>query len=191
MKSNSTLKLLINPFTRFAGWQAFVIGLVLVLLSGGIGGMNRVWFDGVLDMHIGGKGPAWLGLVMLGIDLVSIVLVMSVAAIILAKKFRFIDILGTMTLARGPMLLLSIAGLFIDVSVYDVPGGRMPTSSLIIMSILSTIMIIWHITLIYNALRVSANLKGAKLATTVIIGILAAEILSKLLIQVTVASCFN
>ena len=52
MKSNGFFRLMENPFTRIAGWQAFGLGLVFLVVSGIIGGFGNVVFDGVIDSHL-------------------------------------------------------------------------------------------------------------------------------------------
>lgn len=43
---NKAIGLMINPFTRVAGWQAFSLGLVFIILMGIIGTYSNVSFDG-------------------------------------------------------------------------------------------------------------------------------------------------
>jgi hypothetical protein len=44
--------MLINPFTRIAGWQAFGLGMIGLILMGIMSSINGTAFDGVLDMHM-------------------------------------------------------------------------------------------------------------------------------------------
>lgn len=188
MKSNSWGNLLFNPFNRIAGWQAFFIGLGIVILSGIFGGLTNTWYTGLFDMSTGAL-PFRSGFMMLGIDIATIVVVMSLAALIVAKDFRFIDILGTMTLARAPMIILPLLELFLNAdSAFHTSADPTSSPSVIILKILGYPIVLWHIVLIYNGLRTSANLNGAKLIVTAIITIVISEMLSQYLVKTAIAN---
>jgi len=188
MKSKHIWELMINPFTRIAGWQAFGLGLVFVVLTGIIGTYGNIIFDGVLDMHTGGKMTLICSFIILGIDILSIVAVMSIVGMITSRNFRFIDILGTMTLARAPFLLLAIAGFFTvspDLSqVTTNPYIIFCSPTFVMLICLAMPVVVWNITLLYNALKVSCDIKGSKLTVAFIIGIFVSEVISKLLIYI-------
>jgi hypothetical protein len=115
MNKNDIYGLLINPFTRIAGWQAFIIGAVFVLLTGIAGTYANVYFDGAIDMHFNENANLKTSFNYLGIDLLSLVFTLSLAGIFVSKSFRLLDILGTVCLAKAPFLLLAIAALAVDV----------------------------------------------------------------------------
>ena len=50
---------LFNPFTYVAGWNAILIGLVVILVTGYLGSLSNTHFDGVLDAHTGRSAPIW------------------------------------------------------------------------------------------------------------------------------------
>jgi len=185
MKNKNVFEQLINPFTRVAGWQAFGFGLIFVVLMGFLGAYNGIAFDGVMDMHMMDISLSQ-SFLYLGIDLVSLVFVMWITGLIVSKNFRFIDILGTMTLAKAPFLILAFAGFFTatpDLSgIYKDPYVIFQSTSFIILIALSLPVIIWSITLMYNALKVSCDVKGSKLTVAFIIAMLLSEVLSKVLI---------
>lgn len=189
MKNKHVFEQLINPFTRIAGWQAFGLGMVFVVAMGFLGAYNSIAFDGVIDMHMFDI-TIQQSFLYLGIDLVSLVLVMWITGLIVSKNFRFIDILGTITLAKAPFLILAIAGFFTttpDLSeIYKNPYVIFQSTSFIILLVLSLPVIIWSITLTYNALKVSCDIKGSKLTIAFIIAMLISEIVSKVLIYLLV-----
>lgn len=186
MKSKEVFGLLINPFTKIAGIQAFGLGLVFMVLMGIVGAQNGVAFDGVVDIHFGNELTLYDSFLYLAIDLVCLIAVMWAAGQFVAKNFRLIDLLGTMTLAKAPMLLMALAGYFIVLPDSDVllkdPTAVFRYSSVVVVVLLSLPIMIWNIALMYHAFRVSCDVKGIKLGITITLGILAAEILSKLLI---------
>lgn len=189
MKNKNIFGLLINPFTRIAGWQSFGLGLVFVALMGFLGARNSITFDGVVDMHMNDISLLQ-SFLYLAIDLACLVLVMWITGLIVSKNFRFIDILGTMTLAKAPFLLLAVAGFFTtapDLSeIYKKPYEIFQSVSFVVLIVLSLPVMIWSIALMYNALKISCDVKGSKLTVAFIIALLVSEILSKVLIYLFV-----
>jgi len=186
MKSNGFFRLMVNPFTRIAGLQAFGLGLVFLVVSGIIGGFGNVVFDGVIDSHLVKQLTMLQSFIYIGISLLTLVLVMWMAALFIAKGFRFIDILGTMTLSKAPFLLLAIVGYFAEMpdmnEVMKNPLAIFNSMSMVVLMILSIPVLVWSITLMYNALKISSGASGGKLTTLFIIAILASEAISKLMI---------
>jgi hypothetical protein len=186
MKNKNVFSLLMNPFTRIAGWQAFGLGLAFIALMGFLGASSGVAFDGVFDMHLF-ENTIQQAFTFLGIDLVCLVLVMWVVGLIVSKNFRFIDILGTMTLAKAPFLIMAIFGYFVTApdmnEIMRNPYVILQSTSFLIMIILTMPVMVWSIALMFNALKVSCDLKGSTLTVAFIIGLFVSEILAKVLIH--------
>jgi len=186
MKSKDILILMLNPFTRIAGWQAFGVGLVFVVITGIICTFSNVAFDGVVDMHLVKSLTLLQSFEFLAIDILSVVTVMTTTGFIVSKSFRIIDILGTMTLSRSPLLILAFAGYFavspdINELIKD-PTIVFQSISFIILILLSIPVTICSIILMFNALKVSWGINGNKLGSAFIIALLVAEVISKILI---------
>lgn len=175
-----------NPFIRIAGWQAFGLGLVFIALMGFVGSKSGVVFDGVFDMHLM-DNTLKQAFLMLTIDVVSLVLVMWITGLIVSKNFRFIDILGTMTLAKAPFLLMAVMGYFVTApNMNDImkdPYVILQSTSFLIMIVLTLPVMVWSIALMFNALKVSCDLKGTNLTVAFIIGLFVSEIIAKILIH--------
>ncbi|HHU96252.1 MAG: hypothetical protein QM237_02980 [Bacteroidota bacterium] len=186
MKSNGW-NLIWNPFTRVAGWQAFWVGIVIVVVSALLAGYGNLLFDGAIDAHFGDKVGIDMSLLVTGISLFSVVLAMYVAALIISKSVRFIDILGTMTLARAPFLLLAIISPFVSFPAVDQllqnPMVILNYPLFLLFGIISLPIIIWYIALMYNGFKVSTGAKGTKLVLGFIVALLAAEVVSKVCIH--------
>ena len=186
MKNKETFGLLINPFTRIAGWQAFGLGLVFILLMGFIGTYNNASFDGVLDIHNLQQMTFARSFSYLAIDLISLVGVMWITGLIISKSFRFVDILGTMTLAKAPLIIMALAGCLMKLTdtteILKDPTLFYHSAPLIIFVLLALPILIWNITLMYNALKISCDVKGSKLTLAFIIALIVSEIISKILI---------
>ena len=186
MKSKAIFSLILNPFTRIAGWQAFGVGLMFVISTGIICTFSKVAFDGVIDMHLVKRLTLLQSFEFLAIDLISLVTIMTATGFIISKSFRIIDILGTMTLSRSPLLILAIAGYFtISPDINEIikdPILVFQSVSFIIIILLSIPVTIWSIILMFNALKVSCGINGNKLGSAFIIALLVDEVISKILI---------
>jgi hypothetical protein len=186
MKSKNVFDRMLNPFTRIAGWQSLGLGLAFLILMGLIGAYSGVAFDGVLDMHLVKDLSLQNSFIYLAIDVVSLVLIMWIAGLTLSRGFRFVDILGTMTLAKAPFLILAIGGLFTTVpdlsQMVKNPAVVFQSVSFIVLLILSIPVIIWSVALMYHALKVSCGVTGNKLTIVFIIALLLSEAVSKLLV---------
>ncbi len=186
MKSKDIFSLMINPFNSIAGWQAFGLGLTIVIVTGIIGTFSNVAFDGVIDMHLAQNLTFVHSFEFLTIDIVSLVLVMTITGFLISKGFRIIDILGTMTLAKAPYIILAIAGYFtVSPDIKEIiknPFIVFQSVSFIILTLLTIPATIWGITLFYNAFKTSCDVKGGKLIVASIIALLISEIISKILI---------
>ncbi|MDP3462672.1 MAG: hypothetical protein Q8S18_07785 [Bacteroidales bacterium] len=188
---------LTNPFVKIAGAKALVYGSLSMLLTAVLGWLFNTRFDGVLDIHFVQGFSFQLHLLDLVVSWLAITLVLFFTGLIAAGRgIRLIDIAGTMALARTPLMLAPIANTFSNsniVSAYflsylskDIEAVE-PTIMQITGFVLSMILVIsltiYVIILSYRAFKVSTNLKGSKATVSFIIGLLIAEVLSKILIH--------
>jgi hypothetical protein len=181
-------KWLINPFERVAGWQALAIGVAVMALTAVIGQINQVAFDGVIDGHAGATFSLSMSFAMQAINFLSLFLMIWLAGVCFSKtKFRAIDVAGTISLARVPMLLLTVF-FFLPI----VPKSLNDIPCVFIFSLISIPLLIWMIALMYNAYTVSCHLKGTRAVTSFIGALIAAEIISKIAIFFLLSSsaCF-
>jgi len=186
--SNYKWGLLWNPFIRVAGWQAFFVGLIVIAVTGFIASYGNLLFDGAIDAHFGEEVPIGKMFLLLTIDLISVVLIMYMTGLFISKNFRFVDVLGTMTLSRAPFLVLALSALFVrqpDLSeIIKNPMIVLSYPSFILFGIISVPVIVWYIALMYNALKISTGVRGTKLTIAFILALLIAEIVSKVLIYI-------
>ncbi|MBS4013916.1 MAG: hypothetical protein KGZ97_09215 [Bacteroidetes bacterium] len=204
----SDKKSLYNPFNYIAGIQALIIGLLIIIITSSIGAYSGIHFPGVLDIKIGYEGSFLMHLAISAMAWFSAVVVLYIMAIILAgPKVRFIDIAGTLAIARFPALIASLTGFInvfskvIDYILYKVfekvqgvaeieilkisDPGHVATWEFIVAALIGLSMIIivvWMVAMMFHAYRVSSNLKGSNLIASFIIGILIAQIISNILI---------
>ncbi len=190
MKNRINLRYFYNPFEKIAGWQALLYGLVFVVLSGWIGKHAGLVFDGVIDAHLGKDVTYYQAFMQLAIDVVCAGVVMYVAGLFVTKSFRFIDMLGTMTLARAPYILLSLGGLFVTVpetaELLANPYQIFTNPGFLLFIILTLPVLVWVVALMYNAWKVSTGAKGPKMIVGFIAGLFVAELISKILISILI-----
>ena len=191
MKLTHTHLLLINPFTRIAGWQAFGIGMLFIVLMGIIGSLSGIYFDGALDIHLAKKGNFYHSFLFLAVDIICITLFMWIGALLFSKDVRIIDLLGTMTLSKAPLLIPSFMGFLVSAeslrTMAENPLAILSMPAVIYFSlILIPPFLIWNIALMYNAFKVSSGMKGDKIIPVFIVALLFAEIASKIIIALVV-----
>lgn len=185
MNTEKSFEWIYNPFTRLAGWSAMVLGLLAALLMSIVGTYSQVVFDGVIDVHFQST-DLLKSLSLVGISLASLVLVFWLAGLIVAKPFRFIDLAGTLTLAKAPFLIMALAGFLVTPpdleSVLANPMIIVQNPGFMGVLILSLPVMVWSVVLMHNAYRVSCGLKGRTLTISFIVALFVAEAVSKLLI---------
>ncbi len=180
---------LFNPFKFIAGNKALFIGLGAMLATAVLAFIGKVHQDGIIDIHRGRVTASYLYFLEPAIDWICLVIPMYIFGRILsASSVRFIDIAGTIALARYPVIIAVIINmLFVPIininrlaDIQNLSSGTM--AGLIVSGLVALIVIIWVIALFYNAYSVSTNLKGGKATWSFIASLLIAEILSKIIL---------
>lgn len=172
-----------NPFERVAGWKAFGIGIVILAATTVVGFFGNMVFY-ALEAKIVPEISWGRAFALQGLGLAVTVGVMYAAALPFARRTRFQDILGTVTLAKYPLLLeAAMALLFgkelasIDVEKFISNTAELADyTSLLVFGVISLILLVWEIALLFNAFRVSTSLKGVKCAVIFTIAMLITEI---------------
>lgn len=184
-----------NPFKQIAGAKALLLGISGILLAGILCYMSGTHFDGVLDIHFSDSGNIYWFLAEGFIDLACIVAVFSLLGLLIAGlRFRFIDLLGTLSIARLPYFIVPLfAMLFSPQKITDyilytllnrgtpVTIGTWDIMSFIIIMLITLLVMIWSVALMYNAFRICMNIKGPKIVLSFIGGLILAEIFAKII----------
>jgi len=180
-------KWLFNPFIYIAGAKALLIGWGITLVTMAISFFSHAHFDGVIEMHTSGHAaPVMVYLIEQIIDWALAVLLFYPGGLLFSRSsIRFIDVAGTMALARWPMIFVSVIAFGIvspdSDSVKVVLSHITPLS--IALTFVCLIFSIWMIALMYNAFRLSCNMKGEKAAFVFIPTLLIAEIASHIILH--------
>lgn len=198
---------LLNPFVKIAGTKALLIGLGMILIVAMLILISPGHFDGVLDYHpVNPNNRSWTKLILISItenviNLLTLGIIFSISAFLLVgRRFRVIDIFGTMAYARFPLYiasLVNIGGFYgalnlkLATSAQSLGFPDLETSDWIILFagiLLMIPCIVWFISLLYKAYTVSSGLKGTKAIVSFIIALLVAEIASKFIHQAIIPS---
>ena len=185
---------LFNPFSFVAGYQALLLGLGIMLISAFIGFLGNTHFDGVLDVHTGLEAPLWVFLAEGIIDWMSLAIPLFFFGLIVSTSaLRIIDVPGTQALARWPYLITAIvmlpeanrrAGAYLVAKLgFAAAPAAINYRDMFIFGfaiIVGIFMAIWMVALMYKAYTVSCNIKGTRAIITFIVGLIGAEVLSKL-----------
>jgi hypothetical protein len=167
---------LFNPFTYIAGLKSLLIGWLLMLLTAFIASYSGAHFDGALDVHGSLKVmPAWIFFIEQLIAWGSLVITFYLSGFFFSSSsVRFIDVAGTTALARAPLIIVAILHFAISTPAI--------TPLYIGTSLIELLFIIWMIALLFNAFKVSCNIKGNKAVIVFIVSLIVAEIISKVIL---------
>ena len=181
------LKLLYNPFEWVAGWKAFLIGIVIVLLSVIIADYGNQYYQGAMNIRLVPEANLVYGLLSQGVALLCMVMLFYISGRIFSRGVRFQDVLGTTTLARYPYIIPAFFGYFFDFDkLNDITmsalsgniseiGGEL--SLLVVTGFVMLIVLVWYIALLWNAFRISTDIKGGKGIVIFIIALVMTDLL--------------
>ena len=186
-------KYIFNPFTQIAGIKA-LLGYLVVILTTLICFFSHTHFDGILDAHFRAETNMAHYFIEGFVDLASVIIVFYLLGLIVAgTRFRFIDIAGTMAFARIPVILTPLFALifsperFTNYMLYtflhkgvQATINTMDILSFVITTLITILMVIWMIALMWNAFRICMNSRKPKIVITFIIGLIIAEVISKI-----------
>ena len=186
---------ILNPFIKIAGFKALAIGLVFTLFASWTAGTFSARYDGVLDIHFADQSSFLQALYDNLINIFCLTFFFyGIAFFLCARKPRFIDILGTSTMARAPIGLIPLTNIgnisggigeklmaqLADKSAFTLTAFEI--IYLVLSTLLILLIIVWYVSLLYRAYTVSTNLKGKDAVGSFIAAIILAEISSKILI---------
>ena len=170
------ISVLLNPFKFIAGIKSLIAGILIILATAFIGYLSHTNFPDLISVKICPAFPLWYFIIQSLANWLVFSLILYFGSIIFsASAVRFIDIIGTQALARAPYIIVSWIGfsnsftlfskyllwkgLHIGNPVNLSIGNAITAFTLMTLSILT---LLWMVTLMFNAFRVSSNLKGIK-----------------------------
>ena len=186
------VKLIVNPFIRIAGGQALIwgfLGLIVYTLLCWISGYH---YHGLL--HFGpAPNPAWWCYLAehLIVWLIPALLFYLGGLFLSHSRIRVIDVLGTVLFAQLPLLGMNLISLLPAMRMMSQMNMNMSPEEMLaqpyfvlamILTLLGLPFLILTLIWMFNALKVSCNLKQWKLWTVALIGIIGGDVLCRLLI---------
>ena len=185
-------KWLFNPFVRIAGVTSLALGLAVIVVGGAVAGIAEIRFNGLLDMQFAVSVPLWLPIVegLLNWAVIS-ALFMLAALLFGGGGVRLVDIAGTQALARAPLIPAAAICLAPPVHASFADWSSAPSSSdltllnasvLLGASAMVVMGIVWMVALMWNAFRVSCDLKGGRGVLVFVVVVLIGELISKFLL---------
>ncbi len=184
-------KWLFNPFIRIAGVTSLALGLAVIVVGGAVAGIAGIRFNGLLDMLFAVSVPLWLPIVegLLNWAVIS-ALFMLAALLFGGGGVRLVDIAGTQALARAPLIPAAAICLAPPVRASLADLSFAPPSSVLALLNASALVgtlamivgIVWMVALMWNAFRVSCDLKGGRGVLVFVVVVLIGELISKFLL---------
>lgn len=197
--TNRVLQFLFQPFVRVAGAASLALGLAAILLAGLIGAGQGLHFDGVLDAHVGVRLPLWFSLAEGLIDWLSLALVLYVVGRLISRTaFRAVDLVGTQALARWPTFIVSLVCLLpgfhrfseqliksvekmgSDPAHLALPPFGMDGAVFAFVTLVMLVCTVWMVALMWKSFSHCCNVRGGKAVAGFVVGLLIAEVLSKI-----------
>ena len=186
--------ILFNPFKFIAGTKSLIAGIFIIVATAYIGFLSHIHFPDLISVKICPAYPLWYFIIQNIANWLIFSIILYLGTIIFSKSSaRFIDIIGTQALARTPYFIVSFFGFSDSIALFSKymlwkelhfgnpvnlsAGDAVIAVSLIVLSLL---ILIWMVTLMYNAFRVSANLKSTRSVVLFIIVFIISVILTYL-----------
>lgn len=182
------LDLILNPFAKLSAFTALALGLIGCVLLSWLGEKLQIHFRGALDLQILQQGSTPITLTTALIQNLVDALGLSLCFYLLAFAFRkpnlrFIDFLSSVAASRlsyfcFAALLAALVPFFPGLLPRTTEAGKLTEG--ICLAILGLLFLVWHLLLLFSAVRDSSGLKGRALWFTYVAGILIAELITNL-----------
>ena len=186
------VKLIVNPFIRIAGGQALIWGFLGLIVSTLLCWISGYHYHGLL--HFGpAPNPAWWCYLAehLIVWLIPALLFYLGGLFLSHSRIRVIDVLGTVLFAQLPLLGMNLFSLLPALRMMSQMNMIMSPEEMLaqpyfilamILTLLGLPFLILTLIWMFNALKVSCNLKQWKLWTVALIGIIGGDVLCRFLI---------
>lgn len=185
--------LLYNPFECLSEKRLLIFGTLLLIVAIMAAMLLSIRFDSALDLHMVSETvPLQTALIDLSVSILSMILMLFAAGKIYNGKTRIIDIVTTVFIARIPFLLITpfnlnqYMGKLGTLILQTDNISALSTNDLILLStnsILTLLILVWFVVLLWNGFKTATHAKGAKAVVLFVIGIISAEAISKVLLN--------
>ncbi len=186
------IKKLINPFRYIAGYKSLTIGLLIIICTSLVSVFSHKHFPDIISVKTGPDYSFWYLL----IENISTWIIFSTFLYVLAISFsksavRIVDIFGTQAFARLPYLLVSFVGFSGSLKLFNqhilwtvlqrgepVDLTILDTTIAVLLLVFTLSMTVWVIVLMFNAFKVSSNIKGGRLILLFVISVIGSTIIN-------------
>ena len=191
-------RILYNPLAVLGKWKGFVAALAVIAALTAVAWWGGVHLDGALDMHVTQEPP--LGLPIIAESLIawlSVGLLLSAAAKLFGGNGGIGAHLAAVGLSRFPYILAAIilsrqllgkailSAFVVGREEVIVRPQDLLTPAVIIGGFAVLGLVIWAVVVLYLSYSEASRLRGGKAAASFVIGIILAEVISKLLLALT------
>ncbi len=175
-------KVIYNPYLKIAGLKSFLIGLLGLFVTSYLAYKTGTHFNGLLNIDFAKDSNFLIYIIENSSQWFILSICFISSGLILSKsKIRVIDIFGTTLFSRIPLI---ITPLFRTIPKFQSFAFQSPLMYVIIS--IYVFSLIWTIILLYNAYRISCNLKNEKLIVSFIVCIILSEALTKIFLSLIV-----
>ncbi len=176
------LSVLSNPFDRWSGETTSLIGALLAL-AGLATSRLGVRYDGALDLHVSPVA------VPLGVAVLDQLLAVGLTSLVmwgvarLVSRARFVDVLGAVGVSRAPAVLVAVPlALLVPLIPHDYTKTNLPV--VLAIALLGLAGVVAQVWLLVLGFRTATGARGGRLASALIGGLFAAELLVKIVLAV-------
>lgn len=193
MMKTLQVRLLLNPFTRIAGYQALGWGVAGIALSTLLSILSGWHYHGLLHFGPAPNSAWWCFMVEhLTVWLVPSLLLYVGSLLLSRSRIRAVDVFGTVAFAQLPFLFMDAFN-FLPPMQYLLTFNAdiAPTAMLsqpnfllaVWLSLFTFIFIVWVLYWMFKALKVSTNLKGYRLGILYAIAIVGGDVICRQIIS--------
>lgn len=174
------IKKLYNPFIYIAGVKSLVIGIISLAITTLLAYLSGTHFGGLFTINFAKDADYWFFAAENTIHWLFLSAFIYVSGVILSKsRIRFIDILGTALMSRMPLMLTP---LFRTLPVFE--SFMVRSWEMYVLIVIYVISLVWTLILLFNAIKVSCNLKNDRLTIAYILCLLLSEICTQVAVYI-------
>lgn len=187
------VRLSINPFERIAGFTTLAIGVAGLFLSAVINYFTGWHAHGLLHF---GPAPNLAFYCFLGEQLIIWLIPATIfylgGLLLSSSRIRLVDVYGTTAFAMLPLVLNSFSYCLPGwMEMDNIPHNSSPLSieitsglmGLLMLTLLVILFIVWMFIWLWQAVKVSCNLKGSRVWVVYLVGVVGGDILSRVIIS--------
>ncbi|MDR2968822.1 MAG: YIP1 family protein [Tannerellaceae bacterium] len=190
---NMKLTLFLNPFVKIAGVKALLWGLTGMIVSVAVAYYSDFHYHGL--MHFGAAPNDSLLCYAVEHAVVWIIpaLIFYIGGLILSKSnIRIVDVAGTVAFAQLPFILMNLFFLLPPMQQLNRIDFNLPPMEILKqpdilfglwLSLVSVIFLVWVLVWMFNALKISCNLKGKKLGILYAVAVIGGDVACRFIIN--------